>query len=97
MQLGEEDTSIVLFNSIKKINGTHNVDFNTYVRFSKAGRVKVWLIAKVPEGKSIISITNSKVDRKIKAEGAAEKEYYAGEYTIQDVDIQHLILKEFQK
>ena len=59
-------------------------EFNTFIGFAKAGTLKVYLTAKVPKGKSRISISNNNVTKQIEVEGAVEREYYAGEWNIKD-------------
>jgi hypothetical protein len=58
--------------------------FKTYVRFSNAGSVKVWLTAKGTTGRSRIKISTGNVANEVVIEGIKEKDYYAGEWLIKD-------------
>lgn len=61
-----------------------SIQFETYVRFAKKCKVKLWVNLQVPFGQSKIAISALKITRKITASGDYAKDYYAGEWEIPD-------------
>lgn len=79
-------------------NWTSNkTTFITYVRVTQTGSVKVWLNIKVPEGKSVLELTLNSHSKKIIAGGTDAKEYYAGEWKINDTGYIAFQLKGISK
>ena len=60
------------------------VSYNSYIRFSERGKLKLWITARLPTGKSKIRITTGNSSKDIIVDGADEKDYYAGEWKIKD-------------
>ncbi|GAB3932164.1 DUF3472 domain-containing protein [Larkinella terrae] len=68
---------------------------STYVRFDRAGTLKLSATLSVPEGESKIRVSLPGKSAEFSASGSAEKEYFLGEWTIQKpgyvkIDIQGL-------
>jgi hypothetical protein len=71
--------------------------FTTYVRVNKTGTVKVWLNIKVPDGKCTLELSVKGNSKKLNAEGVDAKNYYAGEWKINDTGYIAFQLKGISK
>ncbi|MCU7552578.1 DUF3472 domain-containing protein [Chitinophagaceae bacterium LB-8] len=60
------------------------VEFNTYVRVTQRGKVKLWLNGNVPDGKSEISVMALGQTKNVQLQGSEPKDFYVGEWTIND-------------
>lgn len=73
------------------------VDFETYIYFTKPGKVKVWLVAAAPAGTNTITFSDDNASKNIKVSGTAPKEYFAGEYIIEDTGYATFIIEGVSK
>ena len=73
------------------------VDFETYIYFTRPGKVKVWLVAAAPAGTNTITFSDYNASKNIKVSGTAPKEYFAGEYSIEDTGYATFIIEGVSK
>lgn len=71
--------------------------FTTYVRTTQPGTVKLWLQLKVPAGKSRIQVDIKGKAKDIAAEDTIFKDYYAGEWIVNDTGYIPIIIKGISK
>jgi hypothetical protein len=60
------------------------VKFNTYVRLTGKGSLKLWLNLKVADGTSRIAVSALKKTKEININGNTAKDYYVGEWAVKD-------------
>lgn len=63
---------------------SNKAEFVTYIRFAKKGKFKLWLTLNKNYGKSRIAVSALKKTRYLLAENNSQKDYYAGEWTVND-------------
>ena len=73
------------------------VDFETYIYFTRPGKVKVWLVAAAPAGTNTITFSDYNASKNIKVSGTALKEYFVGEYSIEDTGYATFIIEGVSK
>ena len=73
------------------------VDFETYIYFTRPGKVKVWLVTAAPAGTNTITFSDYNASKNIKVSGTAPKEYFAGEYSIEDTGYATFIIEGVSK
>lgn len=70
-----------------------NAKYQTFVRLSKPGTMKVWLGAEVPAGKSTLELTIDGKSKKLEIEKKAGLDVYAGEWQVTDTGYVSIIIK----
>jgi hypothetical protein len=71
--------------------------FETYIRFAKSCKVKLWINLQVPEGESRIAVSALKITRKILVSGNQAKDYYVGDWEIPDTGYMTFQIKGLNK
>jgi len=80
------------------VNWTNkNAEFVTYVRFAKPGRFKLSLTLKVPEGKSLLSVTALGRSHQVSVSGATLNDHYVGEWSVTDTGYVAIRIKGMTK
>jgi len=92
------DTTGGTINNNGIVNWTNQaVKFTAYVRFANKGAFRLWLNLKVPAGKSVIEVTALNISRKILTAEGGPKDYYAGEWDVNDTGYVAIQIKALNK
>jgi hypothetical protein len=75
----------------------NKVKFTAYFRVAVKGKFKLWLNLKVPDGKSVISVSAAKSTKNITVSGATAWDYYVGEWNGADTGYVAIDIKGISK
>ncbi|ASU35409.1 DUF3472 domain-containing protein [Mucilaginibacter xinganensis] len=73
------------------------VRFNTYVRLTDKGSLKLWLNLKVADGTSRIAVSALKKTKEVTVTGNTAKDYYVGEWAVKDTGYLVIEIKGISK